>query len=130
MPTASALAYAPRPYPPSPEGPTTVGMYLLLAEIGSDYRGHRISDTDYVTMAQMAGLTRQAAIDRCLRLDDAIAPARAQYRKERRDLLHRCQSARFDKQDGSSHGRTSLFFHQRELVRLRIEYYGAKQGDV
>jgi hypothetical protein len=108
--------------------PTLIGMYALLAEIGSDYRRKLISDTEYVTAAQMAGLTRQEAIDRCLRLDDDCrpSPALVQYRQARRMALRFCQSARYAKQCLDLRvGMDGLDRHQMALVKLRREYYGA-----
>jgi hypothetical protein len=59
-----------------------------------------------------------------------------EYRKRREALLHSCAIARFNKRDRYVRWTTEpLFYRQRELLELRIEYYdkpGASQeeGDI
>lgn len=92
-----------------------------LARLGSEYAAARINDTQYIAAAKAYGLTHEQALDRCLRADDA----RAQYRAERRDLLHRVRSARYAKRFMDLRvGMDGLFFWQRALVTLRRAYHG------
>jgi hypothetical protein len=49
-----------------------------------------------------------------------------EYRKRREAILHSCAVARYNKRDRNVIWTTDpLFYRQRELLELRVEYYGA-----
>jgi hypothetical protein len=108
--------------------PAGLNKIVTLANLAQDYLIGRINDNDYVEGATALGLSRDDAICRVMALDDRPpAAARAKYRRDRRQALRAVSFWRGAKQDGDTRSpHISFEFWQMELVRLRREYYGAK----